>query len=294
MVQLREEAIDEEMALVRRRERSPSPSSAKEAYIDYDRDPNKEAMGGRIEPSEDSMPETISTRSVSTQVTPRHEYRLSENPMPQTYAFRVVDQRGLPLGLDPTSKGLEANKHRRRDTYGRDIHIEIADHQDDFRQTLPESPYRVVMTKYSSEPDREFPDQPILQFWTWYTTLHIAPSDDGDDPSPPGRSGSGLRRYDIADQVGDWCGSLVIDEQWIQASNSSRHEFIAISDAKAFTREECDVWTYYTPKEREQSEWDLYFVLLVERKGVKWERVALGKVFKAAFAMSEWKEIIMG
>ncbi|KAM0806100.1 heterokaryon incompatibility protein-domain-containing protein, partial [Usnea florida] len=182
----------------------------------------------------------------------------------------------------------------RRDPYGRDIPMEIADHQDDFRQTLPESPYRVVMTEYSSESDKEFPDQPILQFWTWHTALHIAPSDDDDDPSPPGRNGSGLRRYDIADQVGDWCGSLVLDEQWTQASKSSRHEFIAISDAKAFTRDECDVWTYYTPKEREQSEWDLYFVLLVERKGVKWERVALGKVFKAAFAMSEWKEIILG
>lgn len=249
---------------------------------------------GRIAPSEFSMPQTMSVRSVSAQVPPRHEYWLYEDHMPYHYASGVVDQRGLPSGPVSTSKELGANKHRRRDTYGRDIPLEIADHQDHFRQTLPESPYRVVMTKYSSEPDKDFSDQPILQFWTWHTTLHLALSDDDDDPSPPDRSDSGLCHYDIADQAGDWCGSLVLDEQWIRASRSSRHEFIAISDAKAFTQAECDVWTYYTPKEREQSEWELYFVLLVERKGVKWERVALGKVFKAAFANSEWKEIILG
>ena len=253
------------------------------ALGDYDMNPmNKIPKAPEpIEPSEYSMPQTMSVRSVSAQVPPRHGNWLNENHMPHYYTSRVVDQR-------------EANKYRRRDTYGRDIPMEIADHQDHFRQTLPESPYRVVMTKYSSEPDKEFPDQPILQFWTWHTTLHLAPSDDDDGPSPPGPSGSGLRRYDIADQFGDWCGSLVLDEQWIRASQSSRHEFIAISEAKAFTRDECNVWTYYTPKEREQSEWELYFVLLVERKGVKWERVALGKVFKAAFASSEWKEIILG
>ena len=296
VVELNKEAIDKErnreIKIVKGGARFPS-SSAKEAYIDYDRDPNKQAMAGRIEPSEYSMSETMSSQSVSAQVSPTREHRLFEDRMPYYYASGVVDKRGLPSRLDSTSNGLGANKHR-RDTYGRDIPIEIADRQDDFLHTLPDSPYRVVMTKYSSEPDKEFPDQPILQFWTWHTTLHIAPSDDDDDPSPPGRSGSGLRRYDIADQAGDWCGSLVLDEQWTQASTSSRHEFIAISDAKAFTRDECDVWTYYTPKEREQSEWDLYFVLLVERKGVKWERVALGKVFKAAFAISEWKEIILG
>ena len=292
-VKMREEVIERKHRGRKRSARSPSSSSAQDDTDDSHRDHGQRFA--RIEPSEYSMPQSMSIRSVSAQGPPRHEDWLYEDRMPH-YASGVVDLRGLPLpsGPDSRSKGLGANKHRRRDPYGRDIPMEIADHQDDFRQPLPESPYRVVMTKYSSEFDKEFPDQPILQFWTWHTTLHIAPSGDDDDPSPPGRSGSGLRRYDIADKVGDWCGSLVLDEQWTQASKSSRHEFIAISDAKAFTRDECDVWTYYTPKEREQSEWDLYFVLLVERKGVKWERVALGKVFKAAFAMSEWKEIILG
>lgn len=83
-----------------------------------------------------------------------------------------------------------------------------------------------------------------------------------------------------------------MDEQWITKCRRSKHDFIAISEAKAFTTDECDAWTYYIPKEREQSQWDLYYVLLVEQKEtVRWERVALGKVFKAAFSHAEWKEI---
>ena len=176
------------------------------------------------------------------------------------------------------------------DDYGRTFRREIAPGgQHPFRQTLPENPYRVVMSEYSSETDKEFPDQPILQFWTWHTFLHLIPCD-----RPVSRPEKGLCRYDIADQIGDWCGSLMFDDKWIKDSNVSQHEFIAISDAKAFTKEECGVWTYYIPEERDQSEWGLYYVLLVKRHHVKWERVALGKVFKTAFANSEWKEIILG
>ncbi|KAL9132439.1 MAG: hypothetical protein Q9175_006387 [Cornicularia normoerica] len=177
------------------------------------------------------------------------------------------------------------------DDYGRLISEGFADvKRESFCSTLPENPYRVVMADYSSEPDKEFSDQPILQFWTWHTSLHLVPSD---NPGP--KPGKGLCRYDIADEIGDWCGSLVLDEEWITKSQRSKHDFIAISEAKAFTKDECDIWTYYIPKEREQSEWDLYYILLIERKdNMRWERVALGKAFRAAFANAEWKEIILG
>ena len=177
------------------------------------------------------------------------------------------------------------------DDYGRTLPESVADKKrKDFSLTLPENPYRVVMADYSSKPDKEFPDQPILQFWTWHTSLHLVPSE-----NPGEKPGKGLSTYDIADEIGDWCGSIVLDEQWITKSRRSKHEFIALSDAKTFTKDECDVWTYYIPKEREQSEWDLYYVLLIEwKENTRWERVALGKVFKAAFADAEWKEIILG
>ncbi len=177
------------------------------------------------------------------------------------------------------------------DDYGRLLRENIADkNRKCFYKTLPENPYRVVMADYSSEPDKEFPDQPILQFWTWHESLLLVPSE---NPGP--QLGKGLSRYDIADEMGDWCGSLVLDEQWITKSQRSKHNFIAISEAKGFTKDECDVWTYYIPKERKQSEWDIYYVLLIERNDdMRWERVALGKVFKAAFANAEWKEFILG
>lgn len=63
-----------------------------------------------------------------------------------------------------------------------------------------------------------------------------------------------------------------------------------------FTPEECSVWTYYISKEREEFEWDPYFVLLIaflEAKGIR-GRVALCKVFRAAFSHSRWSEIILG
>ena len=80
----------------------------------------------------------------------------------------------------------------------------------------------------------------------------------------------------------------------VQGAGSAKHDFIAISEARAFTEEECEVWTYYVPKEREQSEWDLYYVMLLERDGYFWRRVAVGKAFKGAFAKREWKEIVLG
>ncbi|RKL50780.1 hypothetical protein BFJ72_g233 [Fusarium proliferatum] len=111
-----------------------------------------------------------------------------------------------------------------------------------------------------------------------------------------------LCRCEISDQRGDKCGSVVVDSEWLGNKENEQQtlfEFIAISDAKDFTNEEFPDWTYYIPKERIESEWDLYFVLLVEfypEEGI-YRRVALGKVFKAAFTHlveKEWKEIILG
>jgi Heterokaryon incompatibility protein (HET) len=183
----------------------------------------------------------------------------------------------------------------RHDAYGRLVPGEIAaEDPKHFKLTLPENPYHVNMEAYNPDPDKEFPDQPILQFWTWHTHLHIIPSDSHHATT----LGPGLRRYDIADENGDWCGSIVIDDDgWMgggKGAGSSRQSFIALSEAKSFTAEECEVWTYYIAKERVQSEWDLYYVMLVEWEVVRWRRVAIGKVFKAAFGGRKWREIVLG
>ncbi|KAK7757001.1 hypothetical protein SLS62_001017 [Diatrype stigma] len=79
-------------------------------------------------------------------------------------------------------------------------------------------------------------------------------------------------------------------------SDTPRSSTGTISDARAFTPEECPVWTYYIPKEREESEWDVYFVMLLQQNAERglWERAGLGKVFKAAFREQWWDEIKLG
>ena len=105
-----------------------------------------------------------------------------------------------------------------------------------------------------------------------------------------------LNRFGIQDVKGDWCGTIVLDNSWFNKVGGI-FEFIAISEAKDFSLEEYDSWSYYVPKEREQSEWDLYYsFLIVEREGNK-ERAGLAKVYKHAFHYNsfspgcQWKEI---
>ncbi|KAG4267401.1 hypothetical protein FPRO04_12961 [Fusarium proliferatum] len=186
-----------------------------------------------------------------------------------------------------------------------------------FTLTLPEDPYNVLTTETTktsipSSSIEEFPDQPFLQFFTWRAKFHVLRLETQSNLDLPQRSNGveapqtepvqHLCRCEISDQRGDKCGSVVVDSEWLGNKENEQQtlfEFIAISDAKDFTNEEFPDWTYYIPKERIESEWDLYFVLLVEfypEEGI-YRRVALGKVFKAAFTHlveKEWKEIILG
>ncbi len=59
--------------------------------------------------------------------------------------------------------------------------------------------------------------------------------------------------------------------------DGSRRDFLAISDAKAFKEEECETWTYYVPKEKENSEWELFHVLLVEMTDRIWYVLLWGR-----------------
>ncbi|KAF4458505.1 heterokaryon incompatibility [Fusarium albosuccineum] len=185
--------------------------------------------------------------------------------------------------------------------------------KDDFTLALPEDPYHVrKTTAYQKGTSfREFPDQIFLQFFTLKTPFHIVPViDDTVDSSDSGDIvGAGLRRCHIMDRCADKCGSIVIDSEWLRqkgllnddmddATESTEFEFIAISEAKMFTKDEFLDWIYYIAKERVEEEWNLFFVLLIENFPVEglYRQVALAKVFKAAFSLTEdnWKEILLG
>ena len=110
----------------------------------------------------------------------------------------------------------------------------------------------------------------------------------------------GLVQCSIADRACDLCGSIRLCDEWVAEQigrgGSGVFDFVALSEAKAFTEEENPVWNYYVPKEREDSAWELYFVLLVQwdTKRQLWEREALGKVFRSAFSECDWSEIVLG
>ncbi|KAK3377511.1 heterokaryon incompatibility protein-domain-containing protein [Podospora didyma] len=113
----------------------------------------------------------------------------------------------------------------------------------------------------------------------------------------------GLCRFGITDISGDWCGSIILDKSWMN-SVGAVFEFAAVSDAKEFTLEELDTWTYYIPEERQQAEWYCFNALML-----KWspdgndkqplaERVGLAKIFQSSFfgrsfKPCAWKRIVM-
>ncbi|KAL7928733.1 heterokaryon incompatibility domain-containing protein [Trichoderma chlorosporum] len=186
-----------------------------------------------------------------------------------------------------------------------------------FELTLPEYPFHVPAAESQRRTTSymEFPDLPILQFFTWSCDLRIATAETNDaielekneltngvllqaDTQSSSSEEFPIRCY-IIDQRGDRCGSIVVDSNWLAEQPSPLQcRFIAISETKSFTAEEMPEWTYYIPKERVESEWDVYFVLLIEEHAQEglWRRVALGKVFKTAFTHDEetWNEILLG
>ena len=199
----------------------------------------------------------------------------------------------------PEAMGLHTTSTTSLDPYGRCIQIESFDKPvlpySEFNLPLmPEYPYGVNIETSGSSPYIQFPDLPYLQFYTWSAHLRLTLIED----SVKFRK---LRRYGITDHKGDWCGTIVLDPGALRYHSAGvNYEFVAISEAKDFSPEEYDGWAYYIPKEREQSEWDLYYVLLIEVDKLRISRrLGLGKVFKEAFENSYepgkmWKEFILG
>jgi len=188
-----------------------------------------------------------------------------------------------------------SSQYKPLDMYGRAIHPNLDGTT--FHRTLPDFPYSIDKADPEEKLDPLRRDLRFLQFWTWSALLYLS----HDDPSDKPKLGNGLRRFSILDNKGDWCGTIVLRQDWaLRIDSEPVREFIAISDAKDFSVEEYDSWNYYIPMEKDLSSWDLYYVLLIEydEEGIA-RRAGLGKVFKEAFSYScgrekLWNEFILG
>jgi hypothetical protein len=169
-----------------------------------------------------------------------------------------------------------------------------------FFKSVPNLQFDIMDVENGGAEDLEYRDTKYLQFWTWSGFFRL----DDRPLSSSSNLGPGLSRFGILDSKDDICGTIVLPDQWVEHGFKEKgidvvYELIAISEAKDFTPEEFDGWTYYIPKERDESEWDLWYVLLVEKiDEVVVRRVGLGKVFQEAFENScspgkEWREFIM-
>ncbi len=184
--------------------------------------------------------------------------------------------------------------------------------RDSFERTMPKYPYQVRMVepgRRSTRPEERLEDQRFLQFWTWSAYFYLVPEDPQQPFSKrPKQAGSNLVRFGIQDGDYNLVGTITLGAEWETTSNlETKHEFIAISDAKGFTVEEMREWSFVEPSLPGQAEWYAYNVLLLtyddEIRGVA-RRAGLGKIYKRAFETAcsmpdrkkrkEWKELILG
>ena len=183
--------------------------------------------------------------------------------------------------------------------------------RDVFDRTMPKYPYQVRMVepgKRSTRPEERLEDQRFLQFRTWSAYFYLVPEDHLQRFSKRSKSDTNLVRFGIQDGDYNLVGTITLGTSWESCANlETRHEFMAISDAKGFTEEEMKEWSFVEPSLPGQAEWYAYNVLLLEYddeiRGVA-RRAGLGKIYKRAFdtacLMPEqkkkkvWKEIILG
>ena len=211
---------------------------------------------------------------------------------------RKIDYDQLTVSENESDKfdeGSGSDEGPSKDDYGRHVRSGVGIGTD-FESILPENPFGVACGPFLQGSKNLQRAMPILQFWTWRMELYVNIRSSEGVATASSILGEGLCRCDIVDDVGDWCGSIVLSRDWIQDREGYPLLFVAISDAKNFTNDECTVWNYYIPKEKDESNWDLYFVLLLDRNQERalWERVRLGKVFQAAFGEAVWDEIKLG
>ncbi|KAL1639643.1 hypothetical protein SLS58_007702 [Diplodia intermedia] len=287
------------------------PAPRQSSFLDDVRSSSSRGGGNDVQYDMEEVKEVMVRRRTWQPASAEHHGE-AERANRETYTTEPgTDHHDDMPPAEPANNNTFPPPGRIGDRYGRSIdpvrHPRAADAVE-FHRTIPESPFQVNMTDYSPDTDREYPDSPILQFRTHSAILGLYPPGGGGGGGGGEERKDGLVRFSITDASDDWCGTILLSEAWVREQeereaegfswDNAQYQFLALSDAKRFSDEECETWTYYLPVERKQSEWELYHVLLTEKANGTWSRVALGKVFQTAFdnglgGRSEWEEIVL-
>ncbi|KAL3304552.1 HET-domain-containing protein [Colletotrichum asianum] len=139
-----------------------------------------------------------------------------------------------------------------------------------------------------------------LYFWT-YTAFFQLSRESRTSSSFATKLEPGLHRFSLLDSNGDWCGTIILEDEWFTRVGDVL-EFAAISDARDFSMEELDTWNYYVPEDRQVSEWQLYYALLIvwDEKHQVAERTGVAKIYQRAYDLASfdpgkaWREITLG
>ncbi|RYP66470.1 hypothetical protein DL770_008792 [Monosporascus sp. CRB-9-2] len=232
----------------------------------------------RLSPSRSQLTHARSNQRTRLPTEPREPSDLSKGPGTREIKYRVGNGAYLRRGSTMVPK-----RKKRHEDASASVRAEFPQEVEEFGAIIPDHPFGIIKepqpTPHPAGANQEkvppLKHMPILQFHTWLTELYVTvrSSPGAEDAKFPNQ----VSMCDIADDAGDWCGSIAIADEWISTRENQRFHFIAVSEAKAFTTEECPIWTYYIPKEMEESQWDLFYVLLLERDNERclWERIAL-------------------
>lgn len=213
-----------------------------------------------------------------------------------------------PDNCDPVdSKGF-----RTRDRYGRPLNPQMRTKERDiFHRTMPKYPYQVRMVppgKWSTRPqgriEERTEDQRFLQFWTWSAHFRLVPA--VNDPLRESHKPQQVPFLIIGENA--LVGMISLNWKWLdRVTHESRHEFIAISEAKYMYDQEMPLLQDAEVARHVAEGWTAYNVLLLEYDDeidTVARRAGLGKIWKADFKRGYlmpgqeesmvWKEIILG
>ncbi|KUI67801.1 hypothetical protein VM1G_03533 [Cytospora mali] len=135
----------------------------------------------------------------------------------------------LPPWTTTTTAASTVKDYQATDEYGRKIRDSVQGRpSDSFHATIPDNPFGVTTVYFETLHNS---NQTVLQFWTWHAEFYVLRSNEKTEAGEARRAdpGEGLVRCDIADENADWCGHILLNEDWMnEERDGQKWHFIAL------------------------------------------------------------------